>query len=148
MSLELALDEVIESITARGVKLSLDLKVGGPEAVFTDEFVRALGAIKPLLVYQLARDALWEALKAMGAVDSAEPRPAPIEAWIAPGGDQEGPQFASGLANAARDGANVAEDSDAKRRATAAVLFERYGLAQKRPGVYERPGEVIDWDNV
>jgi len=58
----MTLSELVETLEARGVKLSLRLVVDAPRGALTDVVKTALAAHKPALLARLGRDAQWEAL--------------------------------------------------------------------------------------
>lgn len=60
----MTLPELIETLEARDIKLSLRLVVDSPRGAMTDQIKAALAAHKPALLARLGRDAQWDQLSA------------------------------------------------------------------------------------
>lgn len=73
-----ALPSLLETLEARGVRLSLRLVVDAPAGALDDEARAALAEHRPMILAALGRDALWAELSAWRwgpAVEGAPPGP-------------------------------------------------------------------------
>jgi len=75
----MTLPELVATLEARGVKLSLRLVVDSPRGVMTDQIKAVLAAHKPHLLARLGRDAQWEQLAAQRWGPALNDQPEPPE---------------------------------------------------------------------